>query len=102
MAMNWSKLKTFYVGVPHQRPAFIVDPRGADPDKDAGDTYFAGDHDLSGVYVVDSQAVAESLMQPSLGAGRQARHQAARIAAIVEQELIEQGVIAADAYDDED
>lgn len=53
---NWDKLRPFWIGVPHQRPAFVAYPEYSDPpDSDAGDTYFAGDHDLSGVYVVDSR-----------------------------------------------
>lgn len=105
MATNWKRLQPFYVGVPHRMRPFVRYPGRCDPPEN-NDVYFEGDSDLSGVYVVDDQQIAEALMDP-LDHGRpggQARHQAAQIAILVRHELESQCVLTPDqeADDDED
>ena len=95
-------LRRFAVAVPHQRPAHIVDPVEFPPIEEDGDARIAGDHDLHGVHLVESLDDAQRLLIVTNGHGGQARHQAARIAAVVLDELLGQGAVQEMADDDED
>jgi len=90
-AVTDKTLRPFLVGVPHQRPAFVVKAEDSPPDHDEGDKFIEGDHDLSTTWTVDTLDDAKRLMAATNGGG-QARHQAAKIAALVLEELVGQGV----------
>lgn len=83
----------FVVGVPHQRPAYLSDPELAPPVEEDGDSVIAGDHDLHAAYEVASLDDAMPLLMASDGKGGQMRHQATKIAAMVLEELLRQGVL---------
>ena len=98
--INPESFEAFYIGVPHQKPPFIVracDLDALPPVDEDDDEIFEGDHDLSGVYNVDSIEEAQKLLATSTHGGVQARHQAIKIAVLVERELVDMGV----AEDDE-
>jgi len=104
---SWEKLRIFWIGVPHQRPAFVIDPEWAAknerPVEADGDRVVAGDHDLANLHEVSSREDAEMLMKASdERAGGQARHQAVRIAVLVRQELVKQGVLEEEDEEQED
>ena len=71
--------------VPHQRGVYLDCPADNPPDAEIGDSFVAGDHDLSCVYAVDTAAEARRLMVMVDEHGCQARHQAAGVAALAEE-----------------
>jgi hypothetical protein len=97
-AITGRPIELFAVGVPHQTPAYVARPEEHPPIEEDGDVTIAGDHDLSGTHLVEDLDDASRLLQFTTGGGSQARHQAARIAALVMSELLDQGVLT-DEYD---
>ena len=93
-------LRPFAVAVPHQTSAHVVDPAEFPPIAEDGDRLVAGDHDLHGVHLVETLDDARRLLVVTDGHGGRARHQAARIASLVLDELVGQGVI--EMVDDDD
>jgi len=95
---NASKFEPFYVGVPHQKPPFIVmfrDIEALPPCEEDGDRFFSGDHDLHTFHVVET--VGDALVLIASGQGDRTRHQAYPIAVMVEQQLVDMGVVTEEA-----
>ena len=79
----------FVVAVPHQLPAYL-EFQPLEPDEEAGDSLFSGDHDLHGHDLIETIEDAARVIEQ-----RNAdQHQAIKRAVLVEEELIRQGVLA--------
>ena len=102
-AVTGVTVRPFFVLVPHQMPASLDWPECAEePNEEAGDRYIEGDHDLHTIYRVESLDDALPLLQHSDGRGGQARHQAIKVAVLVKNELVSQGVLAEEVTDEDD
>jgi hypothetical protein len=85
--------RTFAIGVPHQRKAFLAYPDESEPIEEDGDDIIEGDHDLHMCHLIETLDDALPLLDFMDDRGGQSRHEAIKVAVLIRDELIEQGVL---------